>query len=245
MTNDQRTGPWGPAYWGLGQAVSGAYTPAIFEPGAERLPMWKVMVRLGAELGLRVAPKDLNVDTAQNDDILRLMADRGRVDFDALREAPSAVVSEHSTFGWVREHMLPGGRWTLAPRLLVEQLQARSHHRVDGLRMIPRRQFRHYNSQLAGMQMVGGGRDDPDILMNPEDAADAGLRDGMAARLFNEVGSVHGTVRTSDALRRGVVSFPHGFLEANVCALTSSRVRVDPLTGMVHQGGIPVEVVPA
>jgi hypothetical protein len=22
MTNDQRTGPWGPAYWGLGQAVS-------------------------------------------------------------------------------------------------------------------------------------------------------------------------------------------------------------------------------
>ena len=22
MTNDERTGPWGPAYWGLGQAVA-------------------------------------------------------------------------------------------------------------------------------------------------------------------------------------------------------------------------------
>ncbi|MDO9434623.1 molybdopterin-dependent oxidoreductase [Hydrogenophaga sp.] len=229
----------------LGQAVAGAYTPSIFEPTAERLPMWKLMVRLGAELGLRVAPKDLDVETAQNDDILRLMADRGRVGFDALRDAPSAVVSEHATFGWVREHMLPGGRWTLAPSPLVAQLQARSTHRVDGLRMVPRRQFRHYNSQLAGMQMVGGGRDDPDILMNPQDAADAGLSDGMPARLFNEVGSVNGTVRTSDALRRGVVSFPHGFIDANVCALTSSRARVDPLTGMVHQGGIPVEVAPA
>ena len=111
--------------------------------------------------------------------------------------------------------------------------------------MIPRRQFRHYNSQLAGMQLVGGGRDEPDILMNPEDAAEAGLSDGMAARMSNEVGSVTGTARTSATLRRGVVSFPHGYLEANVCALTSSRVRVDRLTGMVHQGGIPVAIAPA
>ncbi|WP_159595444.1 molybdopterin-containing oxidoreductase family protein [Hydrogenophaga sp. BPS33] len=229
----------------LGQAVSGSYTPAIFEPSAERRPMWQVMVRLGEELGLRVAPKDLDAATARNDDILRLMADRGRVDFNALRDAPTAVVSEHATFGWVREHMLPGGRWTLAPQLLVDQLRARSEHRVDGLRMIPRRQFRHYNSQLAGMALVGGGRDEPDILMNPEDAAAAGLNDGMAARLSNDTGSVTGTVRTSSALRRGVVSFPHGYIDANVCALTSSRARVDPLTGMVHQGGIPVDVSPA
>ncbi len=228
----------------LGQAVAGAYTPAILEPTAERQPMWKVVERLGAELGLRVAPRDLVVENAQNDDILRIMADRGRVSFDELRDAPSAVVAEHATFGWVREHMLPGGRWTLAPRLLVDQLRERSAHRVDGLRMIPRRQFRHYNSQLAGMRLVGGGRDEPDILMHPADAADAGLSDGMSARLFNEVGSVVGTVRTSAALRRGVVSFPHGYMEANVCALTSSRSRVDPLSGMVHQGGIPVEVAP-
>lgn len=234
----------------LGQAVAGVYTPALLEPGARRWPMWRVMERLGRELGLQTLPRQLDASTADNDDLLRAMADRGRVPFDELRRAPTAVVSEHSTFGWVREHMLPGGRWTLAPRLLVEQLErTRAGERTDaaapGLKMIPRRQFRHYNSQLADMTLVGGGRDEAEIVMHPDDAAARGLSDGAPARMFNEVGSVVAPVRTSDALLRGVVSFPHGFSGANVCALTSSRARVDPLTGMVHQGGIEVDVAPA
>jgi hypothetical protein len=38
------------------------------------------------------------------------------------------------------------------------------------------------------------------------------------------------------------VSLPHGWPDVNVCALTTARSDVDPLTGMVLQSGIPVEV---
>jgi hypothetical protein len=39
-----------------------------------------------------------------------------------------------------------------------------------------------------------------------------------------------------------VVCLPHGFVSANVNALTSLAEGVDPLTGMVLLSGVPVSV---
>ena len=47
------------------------------------------------------------------------------------------------------------------------------------------------------------------------------------------------------AIRRGVVSVPHGFGAPNVNALTSTTHDVDPLTGMVLLSGLPVALSPA
>jgi len=38
------------------------------------------------------------------------------------------------------------------------------------------------------------------------------------------------------------VAIAHGWGSPNVSALTSAEADVDPLTGMVRQGGVPVEV---
>ena len=50
------------------------------------------------------------------------------------------------------------------------------------------------------------------------------------------------TARCDDRIRRGTVSAPHGWDDANVCRLTSAEAGVDALTGMVWQSGIPVTV---
>jgi hypothetical protein len=56
---------------------------------------------------------------------------------------------------------------------------------------------------------------------------------------------VRGTLRIDDRLRCGVVSLTHGGASANVSRLTAVVADVDPLTGMICQGTIPVSVVPA
>ena len=40
------------------------------------------------------------------------------------------------------------------------------------------------------------------------------------------------------------MSIPHGWADPNVCTLTTAEVDVDPLTGMVWQSGLPVQLSP-
>ena len=63
----------------------------------------------------------------------------------------------------------------------------------------------------------------------------------------NDLGRIcrAGTVRVDERLRRGVVSLTHGWTAANVGRLTSVVDDVDPLTGMICQGAIPVTVRPS
>ncbi|MCY3863494.1 MAG: hypothetical protein OXG67_16240, partial [bacterium] len=58
-------------------------------------------------------------------------------------------------------------------------------------------------------------------------------------------GDLVGTARTSDEIAPGAVSIPHGWDDPNVCTLTTAEVDVDPLTGMVWQSGLPVQLSPA
>jgi hypothetical protein len=56
------------------------------------------------------------------------------------------------------------------------------------------------------------------------------------------------TLAVDDAIARGHVSLPHGFDPPggpNVGALISSAADVDPLTGMVRQSGVPIQIEPA
>ena len=57
-------------------------------------------------------------------------------------------------------------------------------------------------------------------------------------------GELTGTAHVDPAIRRGAVSVPHGYEEANVNLLTSHRAA-DPVTGMARYSGIPVSVHPA
>jgi predicted molibdopterin-dependent oxidoreductase YjgC len=85
-------------------------------------------------------------------------------------------------------------------------------------------------------------RDQPSILLSPEDAAEAGLAEGSAAIVRSAHGAISGVVQLDRTLQPGVMSVPHGFAGAyNVNQLTSCD-DLDPLTGMPLMSGLPVSV---
>ena len=110
-------------------AVATQFTPAIVAPVAERWPVWRMFAGLGERLGLDVLGGGLTADTATDEALLRPLADRSRGGADAVFAARNGVVDSGAVFGWVRR-ILPGGRWRLAPRPLVDQLACdRRRHR--------------------------------------------------------------------------------------------------------------------
>jgi anaerobic selenocysteine-containing dehydrogenase len=224
--------------------VGSRYTPAVVEPGADRLHAWQIFHELGARLDIDVLPDDVDPATVTEDELLARIAARARRPFDELRQS-RLIVDEAETFGWV-EASLPDGRWRVAPPELVAQLEELAAEPVrTGLLLIPRRQPRHMNSLLRDAG-ASGRLDDVEVLVHPIDAAGAGLHDGDAVTLRTDHGTMCGVARLDEHLRRGVVSAPHGWPgDAHVGRLLTGTNDCDPLTGMVHQSGVPVTVEPA
>jgi anaerobic selenocysteine-containing dehydrogenase len=219
--------------------IAGQLTHAVVRPGAERRAMWWCWAQLGARLGHPVLPDGMDPDEVSDEDLLRGLADRSKASYDELDAAESAIVWRTSTFGWVHEHVLPEGRWLLAPAPLVEQLSTLTG--PPPLALVPRRQRRHLNSLLRdGSGPQGTERDEPEVLVHPADAAEHRIADGAAVEVRSRSGVLVGRARIDPQIRRGVVSVPHGFAQPNVNRLTSARDGVDPLTGMVLQSGIEV-----
>jgi anaerobic selenocysteine-containing dehydrogenase len=217
--------------------IAGQYVPAAVPAQAARKPLWWVMGQLGARLGHRVLPGDLDVDDPAVDDdaVLDALVGGGRIA--PLRGAPSGITAHIPRFGWL---LADPGRppFDLAPPELVGELD-----RVlptAPLVLIPRRQGHHLNSWFppAGLR-----QDRPVLLVHPADAAESGLVDGSRARVTSAAGTLAATVTVDDAIARGHVSVPHGFGPA-VGALISSALDVDPLTGMTRQSGVPVRLDP-
>ena len=135
--------------------------------------------------------------------------------------------------GWVLERVLPDRRWRLAPEPLVAQLADLDD--PAPLVLLPRRQMRTMNGQLRDLGGVG-----PEVLIHP----DHGIADGQPVRVQSAHGELVGTARTNDEISPGAVSIPHGWADPNVCTLTTAESDVDPLTGMVWQSGLPVQISP-
>lgn len=223
--------------------VSTQYTAAVVAPAAGRRPMWWVFAQLGRRLGVDVLPAGLDPDTATDDDVLATIGGRGRVGFDALRAADGPVLAERAVYGWVTDQ-LPGGRWRLAPPALVAQLAAAPLTAAGpgALRLIPRRQIRHLNSQLTDDGAGRTGREAAAAGLHPADADDLGIADGDLVELRSAHGSLRCVAQVDDSLRRGAVAVPHGWGAPAVGALTSDRADVDELTGMPLLTDVPLTV---
>ena len=219
------------------------YTPAIVPAGADRKPMWWPLAKLGERLGVDALPDGCDPQTTTDDELLATLVERSGADFDALRRE-RVIVEQSSVLGWVEQRLLPGGRWRIAPEQLVGQLGQLAA--VPPLVLVPRRQLRHLNSQLRDPGATAGPRPDlPEVLVHPDDAAAAGVTDGEQVEVRSAVGAIRCILRVDPGIRRGALSVPHGYALPNVGGLTSGRVDIDPLTGMVLQSGLAVELVGA
>jgi anaerobic selenocysteine-containing dehydrogenase len=82
---------------------------------------------------------------------------------------------------------------------------------ADELLLIGRRELRTNNSWMHNVPNLVSGRERCVLLVHPEDARRAGVRDGETAVLESRVHTGELPVRLSTEMRPGVVSLPHGW----------------------------------
>ncbi|MCU1364296.1 MAG: putative dehydrogenase [Acidimicrobiaceae bacterium] len=231
----------------FGPLLFGQYAPRVFAPKADRRALWWIFGELGRLLGLNPLPGGLNVDTCSEDDVLAaLMTQNARASFDELRAAPSGIAVNEPSYGWVREKVLPDGRWQVCPPELVEQLSQLRTREHDGLVLVPRRQKNHVNTKIPDWNTPQEVRvpDEPLLVINPGDAQSRSVSDGQFVRITSNTGHVRARAHIDPDIRQGTVSLPHGFDETNVNVLMDSSGGVDPLSGMPRLSGIEVEIAP-
>jgi anaerobic selenocysteine-containing dehydrogenase len=197
-----------------------------------------VLAELGRRLGYAMPPTPVSDSPDDDDLMLAAQAAHARAPFADIAASRYLEAAYDLPAPWVDDYIQAIGGWRLAPPPFIAQLAALRASGPAPLRLIPRRQKRHVNSQLT---FLG---DQPEVLLHPDDAAAADVTDGEPVIVRTEAGELTGTARVDPGVRRGAVSVPHGYSAANVNRLTS-HLQADPLTGMARYSGIPVTVHPA
>ena len=158
----------------LAPVLAAQYTPPVVPVGADRRPGWWPLAALAERLGVPILPEGLALADATDDDLLRLrVRSSARATFDELKAAPSALVDEDRSLGWVERNILPDGRWNLAPEPLLAQLEQVAE--PPPLVLIPRRQWRRVNSYGRDLPSVLA-REPADILVHPRRRGGGGSR---------------------------------------------------------------------
>ncbi|MGC0209875.1 molybdopterin oxidoreductase family protein [Streptomyces levis] len=152
-----------------------------------------------------------------------------------------------------RVELLPGPIAADLPRL-----RAALAERPEGLVLVGRRHLRSNNSWMHNVPALTGGSNRCTLHINPEDAERLGVEDGAPVRVRGVGGEVTAPAEVTDAIRRGVVSLPHGWGHdrpgtrlshasadpgVNVNQLLDGRA-LDPLSGNAVLNGVPVDVAP-
>jgi anaerobic selenocysteine-containing dehydrogenase len=224
--------------------MSAQHTPPVVEPGPERRPSWWVFAQLGRRLGIDVLPDGLDPDECTDADLVRASVRRSPSAVDGFADGPTVLVADdRRPKGWVVDHVLPDGRWQLAPPELVARLA--DLPAAEGLVLTPRRATRRMNSALRDLGPDGAPADE--VWIHPEDAATAGVTGAPGVAVESATGRLVAPVRITEDVAVGTVSVPHGLAaDRNVARLTTGATgTVEPLTGMVVQSGLPVRIAPA
>jgi anaerobic selenocysteine-containing dehydrogenase len=155
----------------------------------------------------------------------------------------------------------PSRRIELAPEHItadVPRLVARLDREEPGLVLISRRHLRSNNSWMHNLPKLVAGRARCTLLIHPDDAEAAGLRDGALARVTSAQATIEVPAEVSDEMMRGVVSLPHGWghdKDGTRLAVARRHAGVnnnllappdffDPISNNAAVNGIPVEVAP-
>lgn len=124
-------------------------------------------------------------------------------------------------------------------------------------RMISRRSKARFNSIGQPLKNLGMKITTNPAHIHPDDLAERGLKEGDVIEIISAHASIHGVVKASDRVRRGLISMAHAFgdseagkhnvreMGGSTNRLTSDEVDFDPVTGMALQSAIPVRIVAA
>ena len=224
--------------------LSVSFTDKVLEPAADVKPAWWVFSKLGEELGLDTVK--LGKPTEQLDDIEVLKTIKGaRALFDETSLlADGFVVEDEKPFGWVTDTVLPNKKWRLHTPILAAELQrilAHPHPALaDLFQLVSMREDDHLNTQFT----QGYDADElPQAHINQANALALDLADDQEIQLRSANGAMSARVKISDEARNHTVCVPHGYRAlGNVSGLTSEVHGINPLSGMVTQTAMFVQI---
>jgi hypothetical protein len=193
-----------------------------------------VLAELGRRLGID-ALGGIDHDDTAGDAIIRRVASASRDGADALIAAGPRGLQAPAWYGWVHDRVLPGHRWRLAPRIMIDQLPQLLELPDASCVLVSQRVMHNHNSVPYAQTATGPVT--PVVNVNPDDAPEWQIGDGDLVRVTSSVGQLEGRARLDRRLRRGTVSINHGWLQPDVAHLVDSN-DVDPLSGQPVQTGI-------
>jgi anaerobic selenocysteine-containing dehydrogenase len=224
-------------------------------------------LRAFARMGLRLKPRrmlDLMIRTGRAGDRFGLRR-RGLSLRKLLTAHPHGVVlADELPTGVLKGRIRNGDRkvhlW--APEIEAElgrlsEDDAEQADREHPLLLIGMRELRSHNSWMHNASLLMRARRGHCLLMNPSDAQSAGIVDDARVVVTSRSGSIETPVSLTRDVMEGVVALPHGWGHAggwqlanvnagtNVNLLTPAAPGdIEPLAGMAHLNGIPVDVAP-
>ena len=155
----------------------------------------------------------------------------------------------------------------LAPDLLIERASsleeefAAATARAGQMLLITKRHVKTHNSWTHNHEeMVANGFTTNHLYLHPDDAERLGLAEEQLADVRSATATVRVPVRLLEDLMPGVCALPHGWGHQHATGLSvasattgvnvnllaaSGPDSVDPMSGMSHLTGIPVEIAPA
>jgi formate dehydrogenase len=198
--------------------------------------------------------------------ILRVTRQPG---FRRLLSHPHGLAQPGSTAGTVlgKRIVTDDTRVHLAPDLLVERASnlngefAAALARADRMLLITKRHVKTHNSWTHNHEeMIANDFTTNHLYLHPDDATRLGLTDDDLADVRSATATVRVPVRLLDDLMPGVCALPHGWGHQHATGLSvastttgvnvnllaaSGPGSVDPMSGMSHLTGIPVDITRA
>jgi anaerobic selenocysteine-containing dehydrogenase len=195
--------------------------PVVPRPASARLD-WEILGELGGRVLVPRPLRRLAVRAARlvrPERILDLLLRLGpyRLSLARLREAPHGIDLGPLEPGRFAGRIATADRKAdLAPEEFVREARARlaadaDRETTEDLVLIGRRQLRSNNSWMHNSRRLVKGPARCTLLVHPDDARSRHLADGDRGRLASAVGTIEVPIEVSDAMRRGVVSLPHGW----------------------------------
>ncbi|MEO0462466.1 MAG: molybdopterin-dependent oxidoreductase [Pseudomonadota bacterium] len=152
-------------------------------------------------------------------------------------------------------------RFDLTAGAMPQALSIYAENRAakDGFRfkLISRRSKTRFNSIGHPLAKLREKTTTNPAYIHPDDMAELGLEEDSIVEITSPHSTIHGVVKPSDRVRRGLVSMAHAYGDADASKddvrergsstnrLTSDEEDYDPITGQALQSGIPVKLEPA
>jgi anaerobic selenocysteine-containing dehydrogenase len=208
-------------------------SPPVVPPAAERRYGWWVVAQIGRRLGIDVLP-GLDPDIVDDGIVTRHVAHAWCDHADEVLDAGVDGIEVESRYGWYHEKVLPGGRWRLAPQVLIDRVAALWEDDCNGLRLVAGRTLGSVN--VAHYAPEGP----PPFHVSADAAHEHAIATGDRIRVSTAYGAIEGRAEVDDTLAPQTIWVTHGWLKQNVNQLTDPTI--DRLTGQPVFTGFPVQL---